>query len=325
MTSLVTGATGFIGRHLLAQLARDGQQVRALYRDEQKRRHYLVHGEEAVRGDACEPNVLRAAVNGADAIYHCAAAHSTCSAEEIRRTNLASVECLLEAVRTTAPTARVVLLSSLNVLGNESFASATEDSPRRATHDLHVDLKIAAEEEAERAIASGLNIVMLRPGLVYGQGDPHLAKLASVVARGKFVFIGSRGNIVPLVHVSDLVQAMMLAAKASANTSRVFNITDGSATTIGELVSLLAKAVGVSEPTRVLPAVVPRLAMTVFGLIGREGPISRSALRFLGASRHVDISLARRELGYDPRVQIEQGIAALADWLRGTVAAQSAA
>jgi nucleoside-diphosphate-sugar epimerase len=325
MTSLVTGATGFIGRHLLAQLAQDGQQVRALYRDEQKRRQYLVHGEEAIRGDVCDSGAVRAAVSGVEAIYHCAAAHSTCSADEIRLTNLASVECLLEAVRSAAPTARVVLLSSLNVLGNESFVSATEDAPRRATHDLHVDLKIAAEEEAERAIASGLNIFMLRPGLVYGQGDPHLAKLAGAVARGKFVFIGSRDNIVPLVHVSDLVQAMVLAANAPANTSRVFNITDGSATTIGELVSLLARAVGVPAPMRVLPAVVPRLAVTVFGLIGREGPITRGALRFLGASRHVDIGRARTQLGYEPRVQIEQGIAELADWLRGTFAAQSAA
>ncbi len=325
MTSLVTGATGFIGRHLLVQLAQSGQRVRALYRDEQKRRQYLVHGEEGIRGDACDPTALREAVSGADVIYHCAAAHSTCSAEEIRRTNLASVECLLEAVRSAAPQARVVLLSSLNVLGNESYASANEDAPRRPTHDLHVDLKSAAEEKAERAIAGGLNIVLLRPGLVYGQGDPHLAKLAGAVARGKFVFIGSRDNIVPLVHVSDLVQAMTLAAAASAGTSQVFNITDGSATTIGKLVSLLAKTVGVPEPTRVLPVVVPRLAVSVFGLIGREGPISRGALRFLGASRHVDISRARTQLGYEPRVQIEPGIVGLADWLRGTVAAQSAA
>jgi 2-alkyl-3-oxoalkanoate reductase len=325
MASLVTGANGFIGRHLLVQLAQNGQRVRALYRDEQKRCQYLVHGEEAIRGDACDPATMRAAVSGADVIYHCAAAHSTCSAEEIQRTNLASVECLLEAVRSAAPTARVVLLSSLNVLGNESYVSATEDAPRRATHDLHVDLKSAAEEQAERSIADGLNIVMLRPGLVYGQGDPHLAKLAGAVARGKFVFIGSRDNIVPLVHVSDLVQAMTLAANAPAGTSPVFNITDGSATTIGELVSLLAKAVGSPEPTRVLPAVVPRLAVSVFGLLGRQGPISRGALRFLGASRHVDISRARTQLGYEPRVQIEQGIAGLADWLRGTVAAQSAA
>ena len=64
------------------------------------------------------------------------------------------------------------------------------------------------------------------------------------------MFIGSRDNIVPLVHVSDLVQAMLLAAKLPTDTSRVFNITDGSATTIGELVSLLAKAVGSPRRTR---------------------------------------------------------------------------
>ena len=227
-------------------------RFRALYRDEQKRRQYLVHGEEAIRGDACDSDAVPPAVSGVDVIYHCAAAHSTCSADEIRLTNLASVECLLEAVRSAGPpTARVVLLSSLNVLGNESFALATEDAPRRATHDLHVDLKIAAEEEAERAIASGLNIVvdarrawcMAKATLIWPSWLVRWREESSCLS-------AAGDNIVPLIHVSDLVQAMVLAANAPANTGRVFNITDGSATMIGELVSLLAKAVGVPEPTR---------------------------------------------------------------------------
>jgi nucleoside-diphosphate-sugar epimerase len=244
---------------------------------------------------------------------------------EIARTNLASVRCLLSAMRDSHNPARVILMSSLNVLGNSSFSGGTEALPRRRTHERHVDLKIEAEELAERWIADGLDIIILRPGLVYGPGDPNVAKLAQAIHRGKFVFIGSRGHVIPMIHVSDMVQAMQLAASAPAGSSRIFNLTDGSATTIGQFVTSLAKVLECPVPTRVLPAVVPRLTVSICGLLGRSGPISRSALRFLGSSRHVDIARARAELGFEPRVQMEDGVGAMKSWLQQAVATRSAA
>ncbi|HEY4231855.1 MAG TPA: NAD-dependent epimerase/dehydratase family protein [Lacipirellulaceae bacterium] len=325
MTSLVTGATGFIGRHLVADLTGRGERVRALYRDEQKRQLYLDLGEETLVGDACDMAVAREGIDGVDVVYHCAAAHSTAPADEIRCTNLNSVDVLFNAVREADSAARVVLMSSINVLGSVSFENANEDLPRRRTGDLHVDLKIAAEELAEREIAGGLNIVALRPGLVYGPGDRNLQKLAQAIYRGKFMYIGSRENIVPLVHVSDMSQAMILAGHATTSTSRVYNISDGSRTTIGQLVGGLARVMGCPEPSRVMPAIVPRLANSVFGLLGRSGPVSPSALRFLGTSRHVDIGRARSELGFEPRVGIAEGLQGMASWLRETTATESAA
>jgi nucleoside-diphosphate-sugar epimerase len=325
MTSLVTGATGFVGRNLVSHLAGQGRAVRALYRDERKGRALLGHGEETILGDACDPVTIQRAVAGVDVIYHCAAAHSTSAADEIRRTNLASVRSLFEAIRASGARPRVILMSSLNVLGIRSYADATESLPRRRTNDLHVDLKIEAEELAERWIADGLDIVILRPGLIYGPGDPHLPKLAQAVRPGKFVFIGSRDNVVPLVYVSDMVQAMMLAADSQRAAGRTYNITDGSRTTIGELVGHLARVLDCEVPKRVLPTVVPRVANSLCGLLGRAGPISPSALRFLGTSRHVDIRRAEEELGFHPQVPVAQGVPAMADWLREELSAASAA
>jgi nucleoside-diphosphate-sugar epimerase len=325
MTSLVTGATGFIGRHLIERLKDQGERVRALYRDEGKRRLYLNSVEEAVAGDACEAAVMRQAVDGVSIIYHCAAAHSTAPIDVIRSTNLASVQTLFEAVREAKSSARIVLMSSINVLGSVNYENATEAMPRRRTNDLHVDLKAAAEELAEREIAGGANILVLRPGLVYGPGDHNLQKLAHAIYVGKFRYIGSRDHIVPLVHVSDMSQAMILAGHASPTVSRWYNITDGSRTTIGQLVGKIASVMGIPEPTRVMPAIVPRLANSVCGLLGRKGPVSPSALRFLGTSRHVDIRRARSELGFDPRVGIAEGLQGMASWLRETTAAGFAA
>ncbi len=325
MTSLVTGATGFVGRHLLARLAEEGVPVRAMYRDEPRRQQFITRGETAIRGDICDSGVMRDAVAGVNVIYHCAAAHSTSTPDEIRRTNLAAVENLLAATKMAAPNARVVLLSSLNVLGNGSIATATEDSPRKVTHDLHADLKSAGEVAAERAIRDGMDVIILRPGLIYGAGDLNFSKLARAIARGKLVYIGSRDNIVPIVHVDDVVQAMVLAARVSPVRGRVFNITDGSKATISDLVTGLAGAIGAKPPTRVMRRILPRIAVSLFEMLGREGPITRPTLRFLGTSRYVDISRARKELGYEPRVSLKEGIAGCAEWLKASVAGQTAA
>jgi nucleoside-diphosphate-sugar epimerase len=324
MTSLVTGATGFVGSFLAASLADRGRPVRALYRDGQKGQ-FLKGKAESVVGDVCDERVVRQAVSGTTVIYHCAAAHSTASTEEMRRTTMPSLRCLLGAMREATPAPRLILMSSINVLGNGNFQNATEELPRRRTKELHVDLKIEAEELAERAVADGLNIVSLRPGLIYGPGEPHLPKLAQAIKNGKFVFIGSRDNVIPLIHVTDMIEAMTLAGDSMLASGRTYNITDGSATTIGELVRELARAVNSPEPKRVLPKVVPRMANSVCGLLGKKGPVSSSALRFLGSSRHVDISRARKELGFNPKVKLADGIESIADWLRTTISAPAAA
>jgi len=325
MNSLVTGSTGFIGRHVIAALGKAGDPARAMYRDEQRARLYLTSGEARIRGDACDPAVLREAVVGVDVVYHCAAAHSTESDEVIRRTNFASVENLFAAVREAGSSARIVLMSSINVLGSRNFANADESAPRVRTGDLHVDLKIEAEELAERSIADGLDVVILRPGLVYGVGDVHLAKLARAISRGKFAYLGSRDNIVPLVHVSDMVDAMIAAAHAAPATGRIYHVTDGTRTTISELAGRLARALGCREPQRVVPLLVPRLANTVCGILGRSGPVSPAALRFLGTSRHVSIDLARAELGFEPKRFLADVVEEMAPWLRETLPVESAA
>jgi nucleoside-diphosphate-sugar epimerase len=324
MTSLVTGATGFVGRHLVAHLAAQGESVRALYRDPAKAKLHLGPVAESVVGDICDRDTMNTAVAGAGIIYHCAAAHSTAPADEIRRTTVPALRVLFEAVCAAGGSPRIILMSSLNVLGNVSYSNATEKSPRRKTKELHVDLKIEAEQLAEEWIAKGMEVVILRPGLIYGPGEPHVPKLAEAIYKKKFVYIGSRDNIVPLVHVSDMVEAMRLAGQSNAP-RRVYQITDGSQTTISDLVRHLARILQCPEPTRVLPTIVPRVANSVFEMIGKRGPVSRAALRFLGSSRHVDIQRARNELGFQPRVNISEGLESMKDWLRESVLNKSAA
>jgi nucleoside-diphosphate-sugar epimerase len=309
-----------------------GQAVRALVRDAGKAAALRERGVEVVVGDICDRSILDRAVQGMDTIYHCAAAvGAEHTRDVIYRANREGVRHLLDAVR-QAGAGRVVLLSSVNVLGTCDLERATEDLPCRPSNDPAADVKIEAEQLAlEAHRRQGLNIVILRPGFIYGSGDDrNLPKLAEAVRKGRFRYFGSRDNIVPIVHVSDVVRAMLRAAETPAAVGRVYHITDGSRTTIGELVGLLAEVQGVPPPEQVLPLGVARLLCSLgqwmgrLGLRRRRAPlISPATLRFLGTSRWVDISRARQELGYEPQVSIREGVPATLGRSEGPCRGQS--
>jgi nucleoside-diphosphate-sugar epimerase len=316
MTTLVTGATGFVGSHVVEMLRKRGDSVRALVRNAAKAQWLRDQDVEVIVGDLRDPAVVREAVRGVRVVHHCGAAVGPYTKKEIYSTNLDGVRNLLDAVQ-QAGRARVVLLSSVNVLGTRNLDPATEETAYRYSSDPAADVKIEAERLAlDYHQRHGLDVVILRPGFIYGPGDPHnLPKLISSLQRGKFRFIGSRSNVVPIVHVLDVAWAMLLAAAAPNAGGRIYQITDGSRTTIGGLVDQIAELVGCAKPQKVLPFAVPALACTVFDWLQRlklrkkPGPVTRASLRFVGTSRYVDIARARRELGYEPQMSLREGLA----------------
>jgi nucleoside-diphosphate-sugar epimerase len=315
MRTLVTGATGFVGAHVVDALCERGESVRVFIRDAGKADPFRDRGVDVVVGDLRDAGAVREAVRGVEVIHHCGAAVGPYSKKEIYATNLEGVRNLLNAVR-EAGQPRVVLLSSVNVLGTRDLDPATEETPYEYSNDPAADVKIEAERLAlEYHRLFDVDVTILRPGFIYGPRDPHnLPKLISALQRGKFRFIGSRDNIVPIVHVADVVQAMLLAAHAPGARGRIYQITDGSRTTIGELVEQLAERVGCPVPQKVLSYYVPALACRLLGTLQRlklrkkPGPINRASLRFLGTSRFVDIRRAREELGYAPQVALPEGL-----------------
>ncbi len=319
--TLVTGATGFVGSQVVDELLSRGEAVRGLVRDPAKAAKLRERGIEVIVGDIRDPGPVSQALQGIDVVHHCAAAVGPLyTGREIRETNLGGVRRLLKEAR-AASVGRVVLLSSVNVLGTVNLDPATEDLPCRRSHDPAADVKIEMERLAlEVAHGLGPEVVILRPGFIYGPGDPgNLPRIIGALRRGKFAYIGSRDNVIPIVHVGDVVQAMLLAAQAPSANGRTYQITDGSRTTIGQFIDRLADLVVCPRPQRVLPGFIPRLGCVVFDglrfVIRRcPAPINRSGVRFLGTSRYVDIRRARKELGYAPRVEYREG---LADTLRG--------
>lgn len=318
MTTLVTGAAGFVGSHAIDELLAQGAALRALVRDGNQAAKLQRRGVEVVIGDMRDPRVLWEAVEGMQVIYHCAAAVGPkYTPRELYDINLAGARNLLDAVRENGA-GRVVLLTSVNVLGTRHLDPATEEIACRRSHDAAADVKIDIEELAwDYERRHGVDVTVLRLGMIYGPRDPlNLPKMISALRRGKFAFIGSREHIVPIVFVSDVVQAMLSAGRTPAARGRAYHLTDGSRTTIGAFVDHLAALIGCPPPHKVLPYVVPYLGCLVFEMLAGmriyrgPAPIARNSLRLLGTSRYFAIDRARQELGFVPRVQYREGLAA---------------
>lgn len=315
-TTLVTGAAGFVGSHLVNELLARGESIRAMVRNRSQGDRLRERGVEVIVGDIRDRDAVGRAVEGIESILHCAAAvGDRYTGREIRQTNLEGVRRLLDGAR-AANVGRVVLLSSVNVLGTRNLDPAHEDMPCRKSHDPAADVKIEAERLARQfANGHGPRIVILRPGFIYGPGDHgNLPRIIGALQRGRFAYIGSRDHVIPIVHVDDVVQAILLAAKAPVASGRVYLITDGSRTTIGEFIDHLSGLVGCPPPRRVLPGFIPRFGCVVFDGVRLvfprcPAPIARSGVRFLGTSRYVDIRRAREELGYAPRTGYREGLA----------------
>ncbi len=318
MSVLVTGASGFVGSHVLDELLARGVGVRALVRNRDRAEDLRRRGVEVLIGDMLDASILREAVRGAKTVYHCAAAVGpTYTPRQLHDINRQGAANVLEAMR-AGGAGRLVLLTSVNVLGTRNLDPATEDISCRRSHDAAADVKIDIEALARNyEQRHGVDLTILRLGMVYGPRDPlNLPAMARAVRRGKFAFIGSRDNIIPIVFIRDAVEAILLAGDVPAARGRVYHITDGSRVTIGQFVDHLAELLGCPPPQKVLPYAVPYLACLVFETLaglrlyrGRP-PIARNSLRLLGTSRYFDIARARKELGYSPRVQFREGLAA---------------
>jgi nucleoside-diphosphate-sugar epimerase len=323
MATLVTGASGFVGSHVIDALLARQTPVRALVRNAAAIPELRDRGVEVLAGDVRDPQLLASAVRGVDVVYHCAAAVGPAfSPREIYDVGLSGAGNLLEGLR-QAGSGRAVLLTSVNVLGTRHFDAATEDLPCRRSGDAPADVKVAIEELVrEYEQRHGVDATILRPGMIYGPRDRHnLPQMIRVLRRGKFAFIGSRDNVAPIVYVNDVVEALLLAGQNAASRGRAYHITDGSRTTIGQFIDRLADLIGCPAPGKVLPYAVPYLGCVAFEWLARlrlyrgRPPIVRNGLRHLGTSRYFGIERAAKELGYAPQVHYPEGLRIAVKWI----------
>lgn len=315
---LVTGANGFVGRRAVARLAADGRQVRAVVRALPAATDRAVDWRSV--GDLADVADWQPLLAGVGAVIHLAGrAHkmNEWPAEEYlyRRVN---VELTLRLARAAAEAGvrRFVFVSSVKASGE---STAPEECLSSADQPAPVDPYGLSKFEAERGLrelsaATGLEVVIVRPPLVYGPGvGANFLRLMNAVDRGLPLPFGAVENRRSLVFVGNLVDALVVCAEHPQAAGRTYLVSDGEDVSTPELVRAIAGALGRAPR---LIGVPPALMRAAGALLGRRAQVDR-----LLGSLAVDSGPIRSELGWMPPYSLRQGLAETAAWYRQRKAA----
>lgn len=320
MRILVTGATGFTGGHLARALAAGGHDVRALVRDPARARDLDEAGVELTIGDLRDPAPLAAAVTGVEVVYHIAAIYRSAgvSRDSYRAVNATAVRRLVDAAA-RAGVRRVVHCSTVGVHGDIEHPPANEGAPLKPG-DVYQVTKLEGERLARDAAQRlGIEVTIARPSGIYGPGDRRLLKLFRNVIR-RFPILGSGEIYYHLTYIDDLVEGLRLCGEHPAAANRTYILAGGEVTTLNQLVRLIAEVAGVRPPTVHLPVwpfwVAGAVCEMVCVPLNIEPPLYRRRVDFFTKSRAFDITRARGEIGYAPRVALRDGIKRTLDWYR---------
>lgn len=318
---LLTGSTGYLGRHLAALLAARNHSLRALVRVGTDLKRIPDAVQDTVWGGLDDPAALARATHAIDTVFHIAARVSSGgSRDAFERDNVTATENLLEAAE-AAGVKRFVHVSSAGIYGSDAAAGDIDEStpldPAIEQRGAYAWSKARADDRVRRfAESSRLDVVVVRPGILYGsEAKPFLGRLSFPVPRGKGrrIVVGSPDALLPLTHVDNACHAIVLAAERGTP-GQAYNVVDG-VTRQGEYLELLA-ASGVA---RVRPTYVPSALFTPVALgcelatrlTGRSLPLTRYKLRRATESLRYDTSAARSQLGWEPELDLAAGVASM--------------
>jgi len=328
-TALVTGATGCLGRHVVARLLAGGYRVRASGRNSETGAALSRSGAEVVSGDLRTPGIAERLAAGADVIFHCAALSAPWGRrQDFHANNVEATRALLEAAR-RAGVRRFVHVSSPSIYFQfQDAIGIREDAalPRR-----FVNAYAASKAEAEAAVLhagrNGLGYAILRPRGIFGEHDTALApRLLRLAASGRVPLLRGGCAVVDVTYAGNVAEAMLLAA-APAAPNGVFNITNGEPLEVRDLLARMFAALDlevrlVEMPYHMLYGAAMLSEAAAVLLRRREPRLLRYTLGVMAYSQTLDIGVARAQLGYAPRVSINEALARYARWLRSAAGGQ---
>jgi nucleoside-diphosphate-sugar epimerase len=340
MHALVTGGGGFLGGYIVEALLARGDRVRSFGRGEYPQ--LRARGVEVLRGDIRDNDALSHACAGVDCVFHAAALPGIGMDREAYRTvNQVGTELLLANCRRHGVRRFVYTSSPSVVFAGRDQCGVNESAPydfgwMRANRAYYSESKACAEQAVLAANSERLRTCALRPHLIWGPGDTHLVpRLIRRARAGRLRRVGNGTNLVDITYVENAAEAHLLAADALAADSeqaggasppagKVYFISQGEPVNCWQWIDdVLALAQ--------LPPVKKSMSLKTASRIGAaceiayrlsprtsEPPMTRFLAAQLATSHWFDISAARRDLGYTPRVSTREGMRRLGEWFRAS-------
>jgi len=317
---LVTGAGGYTGFNLALHLAHAGGVVRAFLRKGGSARTFP-DDIEVFEGDLTSIEDCRQACNDVDTVFHVAAVFRQVKGtrEELEEVHVGATENMIRAAR-DAGCRRFVHTSTMGVHGHVKDGPGNEESPYSPGDDYQ-ETKLEGELLALRLGAElGLPVAVVRPCGIYGPGDTRFLKMVKPVSRGRFIMIGSGETHYHFAYIDDLVQGFMLAGEKEAAVGEAFLIGGEESPTLNELVQAIASNLGMKPPRWRIP-VWPVywsgwLCEKLCKSIGVEPPLHPRRVAFFTKNREFSVDKAKRLLGFEPKVSLEDGFGRMIDWYR---------
>lgn len=326
MRYLITGATGFVGGHIVDSCLQRGQQVSAIVRPSSDTSLLEKQGVTLFCGEFADSALVRRALVDVDVVVHCAARVGDWGpVGEYRAVNVEGLRNLLEACKGRG-LARFVHLSSLGVYAARHHYGTDETVPLPARHrDGYSQSKVEAEAVAMHYYREfGVPVVMLRPGFVYGPRDRTvMPRLIANMRTGMVRYPGARGTrALNTIFIRNLVDAVLLAVERDEAVGQVYNLTDGETVSKRRFCEAVADAMGLPRPTLTPPYWLAWLVTWCCEALARirrakEAPtFNFTRLKFMGLNLDFSIEKAKMDLGYFPRVAFDDGIYETMAWYK---------
>ncbi|MBE9069915.1 NAD-dependent epimerase/dehydratase family protein [Leptolyngbya cf. ectocarpi LEGE 11479] len=324
MKVLVTGATGFLGGHLVAKLMQAGDQVRILARPTAKVESLQQQDVEIVYGDLSDQTSLKTAVDGVDVVYHLGAAMggSWANYEDI---TVRGTQRMLE-VSLAAGVQRFVHISSLavyQVYGLKRNAIIDETRPCDPTPEKvgsYCRSKVEAEKIVLQYYGKGLPVTIIRPGLIYGpRGRVMFPHIGQFLKNKIFLLIGQGTNLLPFTYVENTVEAIRLAGVSETAVGQIYQVVDDSEITQREYLNKFMAATRSQFPTLPIPFFLFIVAAFLVDRLKTVGLLKSSTFSQYGViskykSLRFDSSKAKKELNWAPHIGIEEGLSKTFAW-----------
>lgn len=309
----VTGGTGRLGLRFIHMALEKGYKVTALVRDVAKAHDVFQElNVELIQGDltTISHDVLREAMRGKTVLHIAAIVDFRASYDALKSANVDGTRRMIEAA-SAEHVPRFIHMSSTGIYHHPTSLPITEEQAPTPLAG-YGKTKLDAEQIVQK---SDLDYVMIRAPAIYGPGfDEGFRMVIAWVKSGKMPIIGNGKNRVPLIHVDDVAQALMLALENKSVHRDAFIVTSGEELTQEHALQIVAKKLGVPTPTRKVPVWLAYGMVFVDwlkGLTGAKRKLLKLYVDFLAEDRVFDITKAKKELGFEPHVTLEKGLEGL--------------
>lgn len=320
MKALVTGATGFIGGHLVDRLLEQGHEVTALVRDPSRLGQRASDPRVTVKkGDLTAPESLIDSARDVDVVYHLAAALRARSDADYDAINARGTEAVVAAVRDAPKHPKLIYVSSLAAGGPSPGDSVLSGEEEPHPISRYGKTKLAGETIIRRAMGDQPWLI-LRPPPVYGPREKDMFLLFSTVNRGLMPLPGNGGQVLPMLHVADLVEALIRGGERPI-TGKTWYITDGELYPFRDIMRAIAEALG-KNPLRIhvpfwVLGISGSVGQWIYDTTGRPMAINNDKVIEINAPAwRCDATPAFRGLEFTPRFNLSDGIRDTVRWYR---------